>query len=64
MIAAEIQPGQRWHATSGPDDVIEIVRPIEEWLWLVRTATGAMVEMADCYIMSTYTLETRRQVLT
>ncbi len=64
MITAEIHAGQRWRASSAGDDIIEIVRPIEDWLWLVRTGSGSMVEMADSYIVSSYRLVSRSEVLT
>jgi hypothetical protein len=56
-VACSLHAGQRWQATGARDDIIDIVRPVEdEWLWLVRTELGSMVEMADSYIMSSYRL--------
>ena len=60
MVAATIAPGQQWRATSLGDGVsdglIEIIRQVDDWLWLVRTELGLMVEMTDDYVVSSYAL--------
>ena len=48
--------GQRWQAEGAPLDVIDIVRQVDDGVWLVRTELGSMVEMTGDYIVSSYWL--------
>ena len=56
MISVEIHVGQRWQTEAAPADLIDIIEQVDEWLWLVRTELGCLVEMADTYILSSYQL--------
>ena len=37
VFTAEIHAGQRWQSSSARDDIIDIVRQVDDGLWLVRT---------------------------
>ena len=56
MVAATIAPGQRWRARGVGENAVEIIRHVDDWLWLVRTERGLMVEMTDDYLVSGYEL--------
>jgi hypothetical protein len=62
VATAEIHEGQRWRGTSARNEIVEVVRQVDDWLWLVRTDVGLMVEMTDTYLMSSYEPLTKSEV--